>query len=123
MKHEALLAPIEDGITENVCGKEVTRELDALKCERQRARQCLGERCLADARDVFNQEMTAREQTGHSELYCLILAYNDFTNLFCEGVNVVGHGEMICGNDALRKRDILEMAFAFLFLLMLQRWI
>ena len=95
--------------------------MDALKCERQRTRQCLGERCLADARNVFNQEVAAREQTGDSELNCLILAYNDFTNLFCEGVNVVGHSEMICGNDALRKRDILEMAFAFLFLLMLQR--
>jgi hypothetical protein len=67
--------------------------------------------------------VAAREQTGDSELNCLILAYNDFTNLLCEGVNVVGHSEMICGNDALRKRDILEMAFAFLFLLMLQRWI
>jgi hypothetical protein len=83
----------------------------------------LGERCLADARNVFNQEVAAREQTGDSELNCLILAYNDFTNLLCEGVNVVGHSEMICGNDALRKRDILEMGFAFLFLLMLQRWI
>jgi hypothetical protein len=47
--------------------------------------------------------MTAREQTGHSEAYRLILAYDNFTNLLCEGVNVVGHPEIICGNAALRK--------------------
>jgi hypothetical protein len=77
--------------------------LDALKCERQRASQCLGERCLADARDVLNQKMTAREQTGDGKFYRLVLSYDNFTNLLCESVNVVGHPEIICGNATLRK--------------------
>jgi hypothetical protein len=47
--------------------------------------------------------MTTREQAGNSKLYRLVLAYNNFTDLFCEGVNVVGHAAMICGNGALRK--------------------
>jgi hypothetical protein len=47
--------------------------------------------------------VTAREQTGYSEFYRLILAYDNFTNLLREGVNVVGHPEIICGNAALRK--------------------
>jgi hypothetical protein len=69
--------------------------------------------------------MAAREQTGNSEFYRLILAYDNFTNLCCEGANVVRHPEMICGNDALRKQDMRKMTSAFLlfFLLMFQRWI
>jgi hypothetical protein len=54
MEHEPLLAPIEDGIAKNIGGQQVTGKLDALKCESKRARQCLGERCLADTRDVFD---------------------------------------------------------------------
>jgi hypothetical protein len=104
MKHEALLASIEDGIAENIGGKQVTRKLDALERESERASQRLGERCLAHARNIFNQEVASREQTGDGELHRLILAYDNFTNLLCERVNVLRHSEMICGNDAFRKR-------------------
>ena len=47
--------------------------------------------------------MTAREQAGDGEFHRLVLAYDHFTNLLCEGVNVLGHREIICGNAALRK--------------------
>jgi len=47
--------------------------------------------------------MATREQTGDGEFYRMILAYDNFTNLLREGVNVVGHPEIICGNAALRK--------------------
>jgi hypothetical protein len=50
--------------------------------------------------------MTAREQTSDCELNCLILAYDYFTNLLRESVNVVRHSEIICGNDAIRKQDM-----------------
>jgi hypothetical protein len=49
--------------------------------------------------------MTAREQTGDSELYRLVLAYNDFTNLLRESLDVLGHAGMICGNNVFRKHD------------------
>src|SRR6266487_2088254 len=104
MKREALLAPIENGIAENIGRKQVTRKLDALEGERERSRQRLGERCLAHARDIFNQEVTTREEAGDCELYRLILAYDNFANLLGERVNVVRHSEMICGNVAVRKR-------------------
>ena len=55
--------------------------------------------------------MTACEQTGHRELYRLVLAYNDFTNLPRERLNVIGHSGMICGNNAFRKHDVGEMSF------------
>ncbi len=106
MKHEALLAPIEDGIAENIGREQVTRKLDTLKGKRERTGQRLTERCLAHAWDVFNQEMAAREQAGDCELYRLILSNNNFTNLLCERVNVVRHSEMICGNGMVSKRDI-----------------
>ena len=41
--------------------------------------------------------MAAREQTGDCEFYRLILAYDNFTNLFREGVNGVGHPESSAG--------------------------
>lgn len=50
--------------------------------------------------------MTAGEQTSDRKFYGLILAYDNFTDLFREGVNVVRHPEIICGNDAIRKQDI-----------------
>jgi hypothetical protein len=54
--------------------------------------------------------MTPREQTGDSEFNRLVLAYNNFTNLLCEILNVIGHREMICGNAALRKQDMQAIA-------------
>jgi hypothetical protein len=47
--------------------------------------------------------MTARKQTGDGKFNCLILAHDNFTNLFREGVNVVSHPEIICGNAGIRK--------------------
>ena len=55
--------------------------------------------------------MAAREQTGDSELYRLVLAYNDFTNLLRESLNVIGHAAMICGNNVFRKHDVGESVF------------
>ena len=56
--------------------------------------------------------MTARQQTGDSEFNRLVLAYNNFTNLLCESVNVVGHPEIICRNAAVRKQDMQAVAGA-----------
>jgi hypothetical protein len=50
--------------------------------------------------------VTASEQTGDRELYRLVLAYNDFTNLLRESLNVIGHSAMICGNNAFRKHGL-----------------
>jgi hypothetical protein len=47
--------------------------------------------------------MTAREQTGDRKFYRLVLAYDNFTNLLREGLNVIGHSGMICGNNGFRK--------------------
>ena len=106
VKHEVLLALIEDGIAENIGREQVTRKLDTLEGKRERAGQRLAERCLTHTWDVFNQKMAASEQTRDCELYRLILSYDNFTNLICECVNVVRHSGMICGNDVDSKRDM-----------------
>src|SRR4051794_14125643 len=49
--------------------------------------------------------MAAREQTGDRKLYRLVFAYNDFTNLLRESLNVIGHAGRICGNNIFRKHD------------------
>ena len=111
MKHEPLFAPIENGITENIGRQQVTRKLNALECQCQRPCQRLGQRCFAHARNIFNQKVAAREQRGDSELYRLVLAYNDFTNLPRESLNVIGHAATICGNNVFRKHDVGGMDF------------
>lgn len=50
--------------------------------------------------------MAAREQTGDRELYRLVLAYYDFTNLCRESLNLIRHSGMVCGNNAFRKHDV-----------------
>jgi hypothetical protein len=55
--------------------------------------------------------MAARKQTGDSELNRLVLAYNDFTNLVCESLDVIGHAGMICGNTAFRKHGVGGKSF------------
>src|SRR5262245_41245825 len=54
--------------------------------------------------------MSAREQTGDRELYRLVFAYNDFTNLLRESVNVIRHCWTICGNNVFRKHDVGGMS-------------
>jgi hypothetical protein len=53
--------------------------------------------------------MAACQETGDRKFYRLVLAYYDFTNLAREGINVVRHCAIICGNKALRKPDMPEM--------------
>ena len=54
--------------------------------------------------------MTTRKQTGYCEFNRLVLAYNNFTNLLYESVNVVGHPEIICTNTVFRKQDMQPVA-------------
>ena len=57
--------------------------------------------------------MAACQETGDREFYRLVLAYYDFTNLAREGVNVVRHAGIICGDNAFRKRHVGELSFEF----------
>jgi hypothetical protein len=106
MEDKALLHPIENGIAKNICGQQVAGKLNPLKGQGERPGQRLRQRCFPNARDVFDQKMTAGEQTSDSEFNSLILAHDNFTNLLCENVNVILHSEIICGNESIRKQDM-----------------
>jgi hypothetical protein len=115
MKNELLLVAVEDRIAENVRRQQIAGELETLKRERQRARQCLGERGFADARDIFDQQVAACEQTSHGELYRLSLAYDHLADLPYEHVNVIRHARMICGDNAFRKHHVGGSEFRFCY--------
>jgi len=96
VKNETLFISIEDGIAENVGWEQIARELDALKCEAKRTRQRLRERRLADAGNIFDQEMAAGEQTSDRQLYRAAFSDDDFANLLCESGNVFAYVERNC---------------------------
>jgi hypothetical protein len=61
---EGLLALVVDRDADDVGGQQVGRELDALELRVHRARQRLGQRRLAGAGEVFEQDVAAGEQGG-----------------------------------------------------------
>src|SRR5438477_5159504 len=103
MKDKALLVPIKNGITENIGRKQIARELDTLKAEGERASQCLRESRFANAGNILDEQMTAREKTRDGELHSLGFADNDFANLSCECVEPILHAKTIRRIDAVRK--------------------
>ena len=67
MEAERLRPLVEDRHAEHVGRQEVARELDARVLEAERRRQRLRQRRLADAGDVLDQQVAAREQAGQRE--------------------------------------------------------
>ncbi len=81
MKAERARFGVEDRHAEHVGGKEVARELHARVLEAERGRERLGERRLAHAGDVLDQQMAAGEQAREGELQRLALADDDAVEL------------------------------------------
>jgi hypothetical protein len=68
---------VEHGHAGNVGRQQVARELDALVGEAERARQCVRERGLADARDVLDEQVPAGEEARERQAQLPFLAEND----------------------------------------------
>ena len=77
MEAERLRDRIEHRDAEHVGGQEVARELHARVPEPEVRGQRLRQRRFADARDVLDQQMPAREQAGEREPQRLGLADED----------------------------------------------
>ncbi len=77
LEFEFLRRGIEDADADHVAGQQVRSKLNALERAAERTRESLRERGLADARNVFNQQMAAREQRGERELDDVFLALHD----------------------------------------------
>src|SRR5216683_754030 len=68
---------IVDADAEDVAGEQVRRELDALKAAMEGFCKGLRESGFADAGDVFDEQVTAREQGDKRELDGVFLAVDD----------------------------------------------
>ena len=66
---------------DDVGRQQVAGELDALEVQPERARQHVRERGLADAGQILDQQVAAREQAGEREADLLFLAEDDAADL------------------------------------------
>jgi hypothetical protein len=67
LEHEVAAVGLVDAHADDVGRQHVGRELDALEAAADRARERGGERRLADAGDVLDQQMAAREEPDDRE--------------------------------------------------------
>jgi hypothetical protein len=74
---EAARFALVDRHADDVGGQHVARELDALELQAQRAGEHVRERGLANAGQVFDQQVAAREQAGEREAHLSFLAEDD----------------------------------------------
>jgi len=60
---------------EDVARKKITRKLDAAKLAADCRRECMGKRCLADARNILDQQVAARQERDEGEFDGLRLTF------------------------------------------------
>ena len=74
---EAAAVALVDRHADDVGGQHVAGELDALEMQAERAREHVRERGLADAGQVLDQQVAAREQAGQRQPHLRFLAEDD----------------------------------------------
>ena len=67
--------------SDDVGGQHVAGELDAVEVQPEKLREHLRQRSLADAGQILDQQVPAREQAGKREPYLALLAEDDFSSL------------------------------------------
>ena len=77
LERERAARRVEHGDADDVGGQQVARELHALPGEAEHVRQRMRERRLADAGDVFDQEVAARDEAREREPHGVWLAEED----------------------------------------------
>src|SRR4029078_3625723 len=76
---------------EDVGRQQVARELHALERKPDGARERMSERCLAHPRDVFDQKMAAREQTGNCKADLQFLTEDNAADLLDDFIDAHAH--------------------------------
>ncbi len=87
---------LEYGSPQDVPGKHVAGELDPAKVQPEAAGQHLGQGGLADAGQVFYEQVPAGKQTGEGEPDLLILAQDDLADAGDDGVELFFHNKFSC---------------------------
>ncbi len=87
---ELLVCLVEDGHAGDVAGQQVGRELDAPPLRVHAGRDGAGERGLAGARHVLDQQVPLGEQADQSQLDGLVLAADDAFDVAREQLEALG---------------------------------
>ncbi len=87
MELEGAGLALVDRDADDVGRQHVARELDALEVQAERARQHVGQRGFADARQILDQEMPASEQAGEREAHLALFAEDDAARRFDHAVD------------------------------------
>ena len=90
MKSELVGIRVEDRDAEHVRGQEVAGELNARVVQSERAGQRLRQGRLADAWNVLDQQMAARQHAGERKSERRLLAHHDAAELGQHGRQSVG---------------------------------
>src|SRR5581483_11382491 len=81
MELEGRAVAVVDRHADDVGRQHVARELDAVEVEAQQLRQHMRERRLADAGEILDQQVPAREQAGEREPDLTLFAEDDLARL------------------------------------------
>ena len=100
---------------DDVGGQHVAGELDPPEGQSEYSGQCAGQQGLADARHVFDQQVTTGQQAGEGQLDLGLLAEDDLTDLaidllgqllcllqlirICQCCDIPRHGQVPLGSD------------------------
>jgi hypothetical protein len=84
---EPAAVAVKHGYPEHVGGQEVARELNAVVAEPQGFRERVRERGLADAGQVLDEQVAAREQARQRQLELTALADHDALERLDDGSN------------------------------------
>ena len=92
-ERKALLLALIDAGAGDVGRQQVVGELDALVVEPQRAGQRVGQRGLAHAGQVFQQQVATGEQAGQRQADLARLADDDGADLHGDFLDLLQHGK------------------------------
>ena len=102
MEFEGAVVAIVDGHADDVSRQEIASELDAMEIKSKRAGQHMGERGLANAWHIFDQQVSARENAGERKPDLLFLAEDDAAGLLNDALERCdGHDEARVGRAKL----------------------
>ena len=85
-------------------GQQVARELDALVGQAEGAGERMRERGLADARDVLDEQVTARQQARKAQAQLALLAEDDAAERRDGGFHALDAGRVERGRGTVRGR-------------------
>jgi hypothetical protein len=85
-----MIVTLDDHASHDVGGHEIGRELNARILEMQHAAEGSQQRGLAKARDAFQQNVAASQETNQDTVDNVLLADNDLANFLAHLIEMTG---------------------------------